>query len=258
MLAVPRTVAVIGLVLSAEGFIAAQDTGQTSKDALKRMRAAATPLLELYRTAPNVIRTLFVPDVDNPFFPLERGTTFFYEGAKDGVPTRDEMHVTKGTIRILNINCTVVRDRAFEDNVLVEDTLDYFAQDVAGNVWYFGEDTKEFDDQGRVVSTEGTWRAGVNGAAPGLVMEAHPRVGDRYFQELAAGVAEDMARVRSLDASRCVPFDCFDHVLRTRETSRFEPDVVDQKEYAKGIGVIREDTITGGHEHSVLVRITRE
>lgn len=247
-----RTAAAIAVAFALESLAsAAQDPAQT-------VQAASTPLLALYRTAPNVIRTLFVHKIDNEFFPLEPGTTFFYEGTKDGVPTRDVMHVTDNTIRILNVTCTVVRDRAFENNVLVEDTLDYFAQDVSGNVWYFGEDTREFDEKGRVVSTEGTWRAGVNGAAPGLIMEAHPARGDRYFQEMAAGVAEDVASVRSLNSSTCVPFDCFHHVLRTRETNRFEPGVVDQKYYARGIGFIRSDMIAGGDEHNVLVRITQE
>jgi hypothetical protein len=247
-----RPIVAIGLVFVFQAFAsAAQNPAQT-------VQAAATPLLALYRSAPNVVRTLFVRHVTNEFFPLQPGTTFFYEGTKDGAPTRDEVHVTHRTIRILNIDCTVVRDRAFEENVLVEDTLDYFAQDVSGNVWYFGEDTKELDEKGRVVSTEGTWRAGVNGAAPGLIMEAHPAPGDRYFQEIAAGVAEDMANVRSLTSSTCVPFDCFHDVLKTRETSRFEPGVIDRKIYARNVGLIKEDTLAGADEHSVLVRITHD
>jgi len=69
--------------------------------------------------------------VDNEFFPLERETTFVYEGTKDGAPTRNEVHVNDKTIRIRNVGATVVRDRAFEDNVLVEDSLDYYAQDAS-------------------------------------------------------------------------------------------------------------------------------
>jgi hypothetical protein len=125
-------------------------------------------------------------------------------------------------------------------------------------VWYFGEDTKELDAKGHVISTKGTWRAGVDGAAPGLVMEAHPQPGDRYYQEIAANVAEDIANVRSIRASTCVPFDCFDHMLRTRESSRFEPSVVEQKYYARHVGFVRGDIIAGGNEHTALVRITHE
>jgi hypothetical protein len=252
MIGTRRIIAATAAVLGCQAFtVAAQDPAEN-------VQAAATPLLALYRTAPNVIRTLFVPNVTNEFFPLQPGTTFFYEGTRDGVPTRDEVLVTNQTVLILNVTCTVVHDSAFENNVLAEDTLDYFAQDVAGNVWYFGEDTKELDAKGHVVSTEGTWRAGVNGAAPGLIMEAHSLVGDRYLQELAAGIAEDQANVRSLNSNTCVPFDCFNHLLRTTETSRFEPGVVDQKYYASGIGLVREDVIAGGDEHSALVRITHQ
>jgi hypothetical protein len=104
------------------------------------------------------------------------------------------------------VTTTVIRDQAYVDGILAEDTLDWFAQDEDGNVWYFGEDTKELDAQGNVISTEGSWEAGVNGALPGIVMEAHPRVGDTYQEEFAQGVAEDMASVISLRA-KGVPAD---------------------------------------------------
>jgi hypothetical protein len=247
-----RTILVIAVAIALEAFASAAD------DPALSVQAAATPLLALFRVSPQGIRALFVKNVDNEFFPLQRETTFFYEGTRDGAPTRDELHVTDRTTRILNVDVTVVRDRAFEDGVLVEDTLDYYAQDLSGNVWYFGEDTRELDAKGRVISTKGTWRAGVNGAAPGLIMEAHPQPGDRYYQEIAANVAEDQASVRSLNSSTCVPFDCFAHLLRTRETSRFEPDVVEQKYYARHVGFVRGDLIAGGHEHTALVRITHE
>jgi hypothetical protein len=247
-----RPILVIALALAVEIFaVAASDPAQN-------VQAAGTVLLALYRSSPAAVRKLFVENVDAEFFPLQRGTTFFYQGTKDGVPTRTETHVTDRTAKILNVDCTVVRDRDFENDVLIEDTLDYYAQDVSGNVWYFGEDSKELDGKGHVISTEGSWRAGVNGAAPGLIMEAHPKAGDRYYQEMAAGVAEDMATVRSVRSSTCVPYDCFDDLLRTRETSRFEPDVVEQKYYAKHIGFVRGDTIAGENEHTALVRITHE
>ena len=245
-------IAITALGVAAESLTAAATTPAQS------VRAAGTVLLALYRSSPAAIRHLFVREVDNDFFPLTPGTTFVYEGTKDGVPTRDAMHVTKRTIRILNVDCTIVHDRNFEEGVLVEDTFDYYAQDRSGNVWYFGEDTRELDEQGRVTSTEGSWRAGVNGAAPGLIMEAHPKPGDVYYQEMLVNVAEDMASIRSLTASTCVPYGCFDHVLRTREGSRLEPDVVDQKDYARHLGLIREDTLAGGDEHMALVRILED
>jgi hypothetical protein len=253
MIRARRTLLALGMVFALDTLAAGADD-----PAAQALQAAATPLLELYRASPTAIRALFVKQVDNEFFPLEPGTTFFYEGTKDGAPTRNQTQVTNLRFRILNVTVTVVRDRAWEDNVLVEDTLDYYAQDVGGNVWYFGEDTKELDESGRVVSTEGTWRAGVNGAAPGLIMKANPRPGDRWYQELAAGVAEDAANVRSLNSSTCVPYGCFQNLLRTREATRFEPDVLEQKYYAKGIGFVRADMISGGNEHTALVRITHQ
>src|SRR5262249_20881260 len=125
--------------------------------------------------------TNFVAEVTNKFFPLKPGTRFFYEGEKDGIPASDEVFVTRQTKVILGVSCTVVSDSAFENGKLVEDTVDRYAQDTDGNVWYFGEDTKELDpDTGQVISTEGSWEAGVNGAQQGIIMEAQPNVGDRY------------------------------------------------------------------------------
>src|SRR4030095_16811931 len=144
----------------------------------------------------------FVSEVTNPYFPLKPGTTFIYEGESDGVPTREVVQVTRDTKEILDVLTTVVHVRTYEDGVLIEDTFDWYAQDEDGNVWYFGEDTKELDAGGNVISTEGSWEAGVNGAEPGIIMEADPKKGDRYQQELAPGVAEDMAQVIGFEDSR--------------------------------------------------------
>ncbi len=206
----------------------------------------------------NIDPSNFVKEVNNKFFPLKPGTTFFYEGVKDGIPARDETFVTNQTKKILGVKCTEVHDRAFENGILVEDTLDWYAQDISGNVWYFGEDAKELDPGGNVISTEGSWLAGVNDAQPGIVMEANPQVGDRYHQEFSRGVAEDMARVLSLEESACVTYGCFDHLLLTKETTRLDPGVVEQKYYAEGVGFILGLTVKGGDERSELVRITTE
>jgi len=199
----------------------------------------------------------FVSSVTNKFFPLQPGTTFFYEGAKEGAPTSDEVYVTRETKEILGVTCTVVHARSFEDGVLVEDTFDWYAQDVDGNVWYFGEDTKELDPDGNVISTEGSWEAGVNGAQPGIIMEADPKKGDHYYQEVAPDVAEDQAQVLSLDESACVPYGCFDNLLLTKEWTQLERGVVEQKYYAEDIGFIRGVMVKGGDEHTELVRITK-
>ena len=201
----------------------------------------------------------FVRYVTNPFFPLKPGTTFHYEGEKDGVPTSDTMLVTHDTKEILGVACTVVHHQSFEEGVLVEDTFDWYAQDKDGNVWYFGEDTKELDENGNVISTEGSWEAGVDDAQPGIIMEAHPKVGDRYQQELAPGVAEDMAQViRLQDEEVCVQYGCFedDELVLTKEWSPFERGVVEQKYYAEDVGFIRGVMVKGGDESTELVSIT--
>jgi hypothetical protein len=200
----------------------------------------------------------FVDEIDNEFFPLEPGTTMFYEGVSDGVPTSDIFEVTHDTKVILGVRTTVVHDRAFEEGVLVEETFDWFAQDEDGNVWYFGEDSRELDPEGNVISTEGSWEAGVDGAEPGIIMLADPRVGNRYHQEFAPGVAEDQAKVLSLDKSKCVPYGCFDELLLTKEWSRLDPGVVDHKYYAEGIGFILSVMVKGGEERLELVNITFE
>ena len=200
----------------------------------------------------------FVKKIDNPYFPLKPGTTFIYRGETEGTPTKDVTIVTHQTKEILGVTTTVVHDRVYEDGVLTEDTFDWYAQDKQGNVWYFGEDTKELDENGNVVSTEGTWQAGVNGAEPGIVMLAHPHKGDKYQQEFAAGVAEDMAQVLGFKNSLCVKYGCFKHVLVTKEWTPLEPGVVENKYYAKGVGFIYSEMVKGGDETLELVRIRHQ
>ena len=218
--------------------------------------SSAEPLLKEPST--DIDPSDFVREVDNEFFPLKPGTTFFYEGATDGVPTSNEVYVTRDIKNILGVKCTVVRDRVYENGVLVEETFDWYAQDEDGNVWYFGEDSKDLDPDGNVISTEGSWEAGVGGAMPGIIMLADPHVGDRYHQEFAPGVAEDMAQVLSLDKSACVRYGCFDDLLLTKEWTPLERGVLDRKYYAEDVGFILGVLVAGGDEHIELARITTE
>ncbi len=193
-------------------------------------------------------------DINNQYQPLQPGTTYVYDGTTDGKPTHETFVVTHETKTILGIQVRVIRDSVFEKGKLIEQTDDWFAQDNAGNVWYMGEFSTDFKN-GKVVSHEGSWEGGVNGAQPGIIMEAHPKVGDTYQQESAPGVAEDMAKVLSLSESICVPFGCFTNVLKTKEFTPLEPGVVEQKFYAPGVGEIRAVIVQGGSEESHLVRI---
>ncbi len=134
----------------------------------------------------------------------------------------------------------------------MEDTFDWFAQDDDGNVWYLGEDSKEYED-GRVVSTQGSWEAGVDGALPGIVMPAVPAVGDVYRQEFYAGEAEDMMTIIEVGAAVTVEAGSFDDVVRTKDWNPLEPDTIEEKSYARGVGKIREDKTSGGDGHAELV-----
>jgi hypothetical protein len=190
--------------------------------------------------------------IDNKYFPLKPGVTFIYQGTQDGDPTRDEFVVTNQTKMVDGVNTRVIHDTLYVKGKVSEFTDDWFAQDDQGNVWYFGEFTTDVSQNN---SHEGSWEAGMNGAKAGIIMEAQPKVGDTYNQEIARGVAEDKATVLSLDESICVPYGCFSHVLETKEFTPLEPGVVDHKFYAAGVGDIKESTVKGGSEESALVQI---
>jgi len=195
----------------------------------------------------------FVRAVDNPWFPLVPGTTFVYRGAKDGEPTRDVVHVTARTRVIDGVRCVAVSDRLYASGRLAERTTDWYAQDCSGTVWYFGEDTAELDRAGRVTSREGSWLAGVDGARAGVFMPARPRVGQAFRQEYLRGHAEDHFRILGLHASVRTPAVASAQALLTKEWTPLEPEVVDHKLYARGVGLVEERTIRGGDEHAVLV-----
>jgi hypothetical protein len=194
--------------------------------------------------------------INNAYSPLRPGTTYVYEGTIDGLPQRDVVQVTRDTKSIVGVTNVVVRDTVTIEGVLAEDTFDWFAQDDLGNVWYFGEDTKEYDAQGNVISTAGSWEAGVNGATPGIFMEASPAAGDTYRQEFAAGVAEDMATISSKSKDVAVPYGTFQNALQTKEFSCLEAGV-DYKYYASGVGLILSVAAGSGDERLELVSVSR-
>ena len=204
---------------------------------------------------PEVDPANFVAVVDNPYFPMLVGSRWVYEGEADGEAERVEIVVTDQRKTVMGIAATVVRDSVYVDDELVEDTYDWFAQDRAGNVWYLGEDSQEIDD-GEVVSTEGSWEAGVDGALPGIVMAAEPAVGDAYRQEYYVGEAEDMFEIIAVGGSVAVPAGSFEDVVTTQDWTPLEPEVVEEKQYAPGIGKLREEKTAGGDDVSELVEFT--
>jgi hypothetical protein len=204
---------------------------------------------------PHIRPADFSPRVDNRWFPLTPGRTLVYTGTKDGWKALDLFVATNRTRMIDGVRTRVVEDRGYLDNVLEERTSDYYAQDRCGNVWYFGEDTATLDRHGRVVDTEGTWHAGVDGAQPGVFMQAHPQLGRRFRQEWYQGQAEDVFKVIDRSATVTVPYGSFRHALRTAETTALEPGVLDNKYYVKGIGEVAELSVKGPREEFKLVEI---
>ena len=215
--------------------------------------AAFTPTAES-RYAPRFDPGNFVSDVDNRFFPLVPGTRYVSVGEGDGERETNVTLVTHDRKNILGISATVVLDRVFVDGEVKEKTFDWYAQDRQGNVWYLGEDTKEFED-GKVVSTEGSWEAGVDGAVAGIIMPADPRVGQHYQQEFFLGEAEDEARVTGVGAEVTVPFGSFDGCIRTVEWTRLEPGIKEAKWYCPDVGFVKALGVEGSDARLVLKNV---
>jgi hypothetical protein len=202
----------------------------------------------------------FTTRIDNPWWPMRPGSRWVYrETDAEGAKQRVVVTVTTRTKRIANgVTARVVHDAVTEDGDPVEITDDWYAQDACGNVWYLGEDTKEYE-HGKVVSTKGSWEAGVDGAQPGVIMPARPTPGLRYRQEHYAGHAEDRAEVMSRREQAEVPFGYFPRgrVVMTRELNPLEPRVLEYKFYARGIGPVLSLGVSGGSDREELVRYAR-
>jgi hypothetical protein len=187
--------------------------------------------------------------IDNPYLPLARGTVLTYAGwpPEAGGPAAavesDDLYVTFASREVLGVQTVVVRDTAYADGRMVEDTLDFFAQDTAGNVWYFGELSYEFeyasDGSFEGADSEGSWLAGKGGALPGQVMPAEPGFGAAFYQEFAPGVAEDEAIVVARGGELTTAFGRFTDLLTTLDTSALEPAAAEFKHYAPGVGLVR-------------------
>jgi len=193
--------------------------------------------------SPKIDPTDFSTKVDNKYYPLVAGTAYTFVDADGNI---GQTIVTAETKKILGVDCVVVHDYATSpDGVLLEDTWDYFAQDKAGNVWYFGEDTKAYS--GASISTTGSWLGGVDCALPGIVMKASPMVGDSYRQEYLVGYAEDEADVLALDETVTVKDGTFEHCVKTRDYTHLDPGNVENKYYCPGLGlVLTIDLVTVG------------
>ena len=248
-----RTVEVMTLrravpVLVAACALAACGSGDDSSSS-----ASSTSSTTAY--APAIDPATFTTSITNEWFPLAPGTVFVYDGEEDGEKQHNEVTVTHDTKVVDGVTCVVVHDVVFIAGKVREDTYDWYAQAADGAVWYFGEDTKELHADGSVSSREGSWESGKDGAQPGIIMTAHPTVGQHYRQEYRKGEAEDMATVTETGATATAPAGSYDDVLVVEETSRLEPDLREEKRYASGVGFVSSDTLKGGDEKWALVRI---
>ena len=205
-----------------------------------------------------------VPKIDNPFFPLTPGKTYVYEGQMQTGFEHDEFAITHNTKVIMGVTCVEVRDTVKTNGEVTEDTLDWFAQDNAGAVWYFGEHTMELVG-GLATTLEGSFVTGIDRAKPGIIMEANPAVGDFYRQEFDLRNAEDFAEVTGLDetvtvpcgaAQGCTGSGTYDHVLKTSETTPLEPDLHEDKFYVRDVGNLSTVNTDTGETSKLVMIIT--
>lgn len=198
----------------------------------------------------------FVAQIDNPYLPMPPDATWVYrETDPRGNRQKVRVHVTTRTKEILGIDTTIVHDVVSDHGEVVENTFDWYAQDVCGNVWYMGEDTKEYEG-GKVVSTAGSWQAGVDGAQAGVIMPASPEVGSVYREEYYAGEAEDAAEVLSVEEQAQVRYGHFRNVLLTKNYTPLEPRILEYKLYAPGVGLVLAFGVSGGNDREELLRST--
>ncbi|HKA33415.1 MAG TPA: hypothetical protein VKH64_09395 [Candidatus Binatia bacterium] len=185
----------------------------------------------------------FSGTITNPFLMFTVGTLFVYES---NFGQHNEVFVTNKTRNILGADCREVHDTVKVNGKLTEDTLDWYCQDQDGNVLYFGENSQELED-GLVVSLEGSWTGGIDGAKPGIAMKANPKVGDVYRQEFLPGVAEDIAEVLSVtETITLAGFGTMTNCVKTKETTPLEPDALENKIYCPGVGLVRDIDLQTG------------
>jgi hypothetical protein len=231
-------------------------SAETRNAATTAQSPSASRLAPIRRPySPSIDPKNFVAAIDNRFWPLEPGTRFHYEGRRGNVAQTDDELVTNQTKQILGISCTVVRDTVSEHGRPIERTLDFYAQDKQGNVWYLGEDSFELK-HGRFVKASDSWRSGVDGAKPGIIMPADPKPGDSYRQEYyPPGEALDQAHVLGYRGPVTVPYGTFKRSLVTSEFSPLEPQT-EEKYYVARVGEILERVVRGHHEEFQLVNVT--
>ncbi len=232
---------------------AGEPSPSTSPSAVETPFPAALSSQQPYQ--PVIDPAAFTAAVDNPYFPLPAGARWVMEGSGESAGEVTTTLVSDKTRTILGVVCAIVRDELKTDGELAELTFDWYAQDADGNVWYFGEDTAEYKN-GEVTTREGSWEAGVDGAQPGIIMPADPTVDLTYRQEFYAGQAEDQATIVELGATADTPAGSYTDVLVTEDWTPLEPDIIEHKFYAPGVGLVKERDVQGGHARNDLTEFT--
>jgi hypothetical protein len=245
----------IAAVLAALVAVSTFDRGLFSSSSQAVVRTTQAPVTKPY--SPSIDPADFGGPIDNPYLPLSPGTKFRYGGVGDDGKTRElnTVTVTHKTKRIMEIDAVVVLDEVFAGGKPEERTFDWYAQDKDGNVWYLGEDSRNYE-HGHWVRDDGSWTAGVGNGKPGIIMLAHPHRGDTYRQEYSPGHAVDQAQVLGGGGAARTPYRRFKRTLLTLEYSTIDKQY-ELKWHGRGVGVVQEDALTKSKEHSELVAVRR-
>jgi hypothetical protein len=252
-----RTMAAVAAIAIATGLsacVGSGSSGGTQPAEGGTSTAPATAVLPVDGKPFPIDPSEFTTEIDNPYWPMKPGSQWvFRETDAEGTVSRVVVTVLDKTKMIANgVEARIVHDQVTEDDQVVEDTYDWYAQDADGNLWYLGEDTTEYEN-GQPKTKEGSWEAGVDGALPGIIMPADPQVGMTYREEYYKGHAEDGASIISTNALAKVPYGRFENGVQTRNFSGIEPDVIEEKIYAEGVGVVLEITVSGGSDRDELL-----
>ncbi len=191
-----------------------------------------------WRRTFNVDKANLEPGSWNPYFKLDPGQVRVYKGGSTvlTITVLNETRVVDG------VTTRVIEEREEEGGALKEVSRNFFATDkTTWDVYYFGEEVDLYKD-GKIVGHGGAWRSGVNGAKFGLMMPGKPVAGDRFYQELAPGVAMDRAEIVSVSEQLATAAGKFGSCVHVRETTPLEKDV-GEKWYALGMGLVKDDEV---------------
>ncbi len=246
-----RILIVVGSIIAVLAVAACgSSSSQTSSSPTPQIQLSESPVSGASYN-PSVVPSEFTDKITNTYWPLTPGSTWAYDGTKDGAPQHVVVTVQNTTRTIAGVRCIVVTDVVTLNSSLAEKTTDWYAQDKQGNLWYFGEDSKDYKN-GVVVSTAGTWETGVDGALPGIIIQAHPQTGTpTYRQEYRPGVAEDMARVISVTATQKVPAGTFKNTVALLDTDPLNPTKIEHKYYAPGVGPVFVKRVGSAHREVI-------